>query len=82
MYMAVNRLDADQFANLAFVMNFGITAEIKILFSTFISQGGSYEQACEDVFAPTEDLMLLKLHNYFNWADKKLHTAFFIDNKD
>ena len=26
--------------------------------------------------------MLLKLHNYFNWADKKLHTAFFIDNKD
>lgn len=27
-------------------------------------------------------MMLLKLHNYFNWADKKLHTAFFIDNKD
>ena len=26
--------------------------------------------------------MLLKLHNYFNWADKKLHTAFFIENKD
>lgn len=26
--------------------------------------------------------MLLKLHNYFNWADKKLHTAFFIENKE
>jgi hypothetical protein len=26
--------------------------------------------------------MLLKLHNYFNWADKKMHTKFFIENKD
>jgi hypothetical protein len=25
---------------------------------------------------------LLKLHKYLNWADKKLHTVFFIDNKD
>ena len=82
MYMAINRLDANQFANLAFVMNFGITAEIKVLFTNFIASGGSYDQARLDVFEPTEDLMLLKLHNYFNWADKKMHTAFFIDNKD
>jgi len=34
------------------------------------------------LFAPTEKMVLLKLHNYFNWADKKLHTAFFIENKD
>lgn len=82
MYYAVSRLDADKFANLDFVMNFGITAEYKVLFCTFISQGGSYEQAKTDVFEPTPTLMLLKLHNYFNWADKKLHTAFFIENKD
>ena len=36
----------------------------------------------DGVFEPTDTMMLLKLHNYFNWADKKLHTAFFIDNKD
>ena len=27
-------------------------------------------------------LMLLKLHRYLNWADKKLHSVFFLENKD
>ena len=26
--------------------------------------------------------MLLKLHKYFFWADKKLHSVFFIEDKD
>lgn len=26
--------------------------------------------------------MLLKLHKYLDWADKKLHSVFFIENKD
>lgn len=25
---------------------------------------------------------MLKLHKYFFWADKKLHSVFFIENKD
>ena len=82
MYYAVSKLDADRFCRLEFTMNFGISPEVKVLFSTFIENGGTYAQACEGVFEPTDTLMLLKLHNYFNWADKKLHTAFFIDNKD
>jgi len=43
MYYAVNKLDADKFANLDFVMNFGVLAETKVLFSEFIRNGGSYE---------------------------------------
>ena len=82
MYYAVSKLDADRFANLDFVMNFGITSEFKVLFSNFIANGGTFTQAKENIFQPTPTLMLLKLHNYFNWADKKLHTAFFIENKD
>ena len=82
MYFAVSKLDADRFANLVFVMNFGISSVYMVLFTSFIENGGSYEQAKENVFSPTPVLMLLKLHNYFNWADKKLHTAFFIENKD
>ena len=35
-----------------------------------------------DLFDNTPTLMLLKLHKYFNWADKKMHTVFFIENKD
>ena len=29
-----------------------------------------------------DSLVLLKLHKYFFWADKKLHAVFFIDDKD
>ena len=25
---------------------------------------------------------MLKLYKYFNWADKKLHSVFYIENKD
>ena len=82
MYYAVSKLDADRFAILDFTMNFGITSEYKNLFTNFIENGGNYDEAKEHVFEPTPTLMLLKLHNYFNWADKKLHTAFFIENKD
>lgn len=67
---------------LDFAMNFGISMEAKKLFVSFLEEGGSFAQAKSSVFEPTETLMLLKLHRYFNWADKKLHTAFFIENKD
>ena len=50
MYYAVSKLDADRFANLDFVMNFGITSEIKVLFSNFIANGGPYAKAKENVF--------------------------------
>ena len=29
-----------------------------------------------------EPLVLLKLHKYFFWADRKLHSVFFIEDKD
>lgn len=50
MYYAVSKLDADRFANLDFVMNFGITSEIKVLFSNFIAHGGTYAKAKENIF--------------------------------
>ena len=82
MYYAVSKLDAMKYVELDFMMNFGITAETKVLFKTFIKEGGSYEHAAKNIFARTDKMSLLKLHNYFNWADKKLHTAFYIENKD
>ena len=27
-------------------------------------------------------IMMLKLHKYLNWADKKLHSVFFLEDKD
>lgn len=33
-------------------------------------------------FESLEPMVLLKLHKYFFWADKKLHSVFFIEDKD
>jgi len=44
--------------------------------------GGNYEWACQNLFAPVSTLQLMKMHKYLHWADKKLHSVFFIENKD
>ena len=82
MYFAVARLDAEKFTKLDFTLNFGITPEVKSQYVEAIENGGDYDEVKREVFDQTPTIMLLKLHKYFNWADKKLHTAFFIDNKD
>lgn len=82
MYYAISKLEADKFANLDFTLNFGITPDVKNLFVDWLVNGGNYEESRDAVFKATDTLMLLKLHRYFDWADKKLHTVFFIENKD
>ena len=82
MYYAISKLDADKFSNLDFTLNFGITPDVKNLFVDWLANGGTFEETRDVVFKATDTLMLLKLHRYFDWADKKLHTVFFIENKD
>ena len=82
MYVVISRLDADKFAALDFTLNFGITQEIRTLFIDWLFNGGNYEETRDQIFKQTDTLQLLKLHKYFDWADKKLHTAFYIENKD
>jgi len=50
MYYAVSKLDADRFASLDFVMNFGISSEFKILFKEFLENGGTYTEAKDTLF--------------------------------
>ena len=82
MYYAINRLDAEKFCSLDFTLNFGITPDIKVQYVETIQNGGDYAQVSSELFENTPTLQLFKLHKYFNWADKKLHTVFFIENKD
>jgi hypothetical protein len=81
MYMAVNRLDAEQFARLDFTQNFGIDSEVRAKFIEAMKNGGGYDSNVK-LFKSVDTLMLLKLHKYLNWADKKLHTVLFAENKD
>ena len=81
MYFCLNRLDAGQFIKLNYVTNFGISPEIKTSFMGILDskagRTGFYKY-----FDSLDTLVLLKIHKYFFWADKKLHSVFFIDNKD
>ena len=55
--------------------------EIKAKMSQFISVGANKKTVCS-YLETLEDMVLLKLHKYFFWADKKLHQVFFIEDKD
>ena len=50
MYYALNRLDAEKFANLEFAVNFGIQTEVKRSFLSALHNGGAYESVCKEVF--------------------------------
>jgi len=47
-----------------------------------LQNGGDFKECKETVFTQVPTMMLLKIHKYLNWADKKLHSVFFIENKD
>ena len=43
--------------------------------------GGGYEE-CTKTFDGIPFYELLKIYKYFSWAEKKLHSVFYIENKD
>ena len=82
MYFVMNRLNAEGFCKLDFAVNFGIPTEVKTEFCDITSSGRMNQKTVFKFFDSLEDMVLLKLHKYLFWADKKLHHVFFIDNKD
>lgn len=38
--------------------------------------------AIEKALVKLDPMVLLKLHKYFFWADKKLHSVFYVEDKD
>lgn len=81
MYMAINRLDAEQFAALSYTQNFGIDTEVRQQFTDMMKYGGDYND-CLKLFKSVDTLQMLKLHKYLNWADKKLHSHLFAELKE
>ena len=67
MYYAINRLEATNFVNLDFTLNFGISTEVRADFQEMFKVGGTYEDAAS-YFATVPVTMLLKLYRYFYWA--------------
>jgi len=47
-----------------------------------MEQGGDYEDVKNEAFNVIPFSTLLRICKYLNWADKKLHSVFYIENKD
>lgn len=81
MYFVIAKLDAPRLAKLEMVMNFGIQVDVRGIMLELMEYGGTYED-CSKVFYQIPFFQLLKIYKYLNWADKKLHSVFYIENKD
>lgn len=81
MYFVMSRLDAVKYCKLDFIVNFGVSPAIKTAMIEMIQSGGNRE-SIHKYLRTLEPIDLLKLHKYFFWADKKLHSVFFIEDKD
>ena len=81
MYFVVSRLDAEKYCKLNFIVNFGVPQGVKIRITEFLESGG-YEKSIVRYLETLDTMVLLKIHKYFFWADKKLHSVFFVEDKD
>lgn len=72
MYFIISRLDEQRLARMEFLVNFGVGLEYIRQMADIMEKGGVYEEV-KDVFRDMPFLILLKIHKYFFWADKKLH---------
>ena len=81
MYFVMNRLDAPKMVQLDFIVNFGVPSDVKTEITGIMVHGGG-KTSIHSYLDTLEDMVLLKLHKYFFWADKKLHSAFFMEGKD
>ena len=81
MYFVMARLDAAKFCKLDFIVNFGVPPDVKSTISALLDSATSND-AITRYLETLEPLVYLKLHKYFFWADKKLHSVFYIEDKD
>lgn len=81
MYFVMARLDAAKFCKLDFIVNFGVPPEVKSSMTNLLESSTS-TSAITRYLDTLDPLVYLKLHKYFYWADKKLHSVFYIEDKD
>ncbi len=81
MFFVISKLDETKLARMDFLVNFGVSLETIHEFADLLEYGDDFTHA-KDTFDHTDFTKLLKVYKYFSWADKKLHSVFYIENKD
>lgn len=68
-------------SKLDLIANFGVPMQVKTdVVAAFESPVGTQELV--RIFKGLEDLNLLKIHKYLFWADKKLHSVFYQEDRE
>lgn len=80
MYVVMSRLDVYRFCKVDFIINFGVPPDVKTSLEQHIQS--STQSQIYAFFDKMEPMVLLKIHKYFFWANKKLKSVFFIEDKD
>jgi hypothetical protein len=81
MYFVIARLDENKLVKLDFLVNFGVSLDVIHLLLDVLESGGDFS-AVEQTFELVQFQPLLKVYRYLAWADRKLHSVFYIENKD
>jgi hypothetical protein len=81
MYFVIAKLDEVKLARLDFLVNFGVSLTDIHKILELMEHGGDYENVAF-TFDMIDFTHILKIYKYFSWADKKLHSVFYIENKD
>ena len=81
MHSIVSHLDSTRLSKLDLIANFGVSMQAKTdLVNVFSSSGGGSELV--KIFEGLDHMTLLKLHKYLFWADKKLHSVFYSEDRE
>lgn len=81
MYSIVLHLDPARLSKLDLIPNFGVPMQVKTdIVNAFNSSGG--EQELLKIYKPLDSITLLKIHKYLFWADKKLHSVMYQEDRD
>lgn len=82
MYFVISKLEEAAFCRMQFLVNFGVSLDSIRLLQTNLDEGGNYDDVKEHCFKHIPFLQILMCFRYFTWADKKLNSYFYIENKD
>lgn len=81
MHSIISHLDTNRLSKLDLIANFGVPMQVKTdMIAAFSSRSGSHDMI--KILEGLENQNLLKIHKYLFWADKKLHSVFYQEDKE
>lgn len=82
MHAVILHLDVNRLSKLELLANFGVPMTVKSDFAKVFESSKGASTELNKLFKGLDDLTLLKVHKYLFWADKKLHSVFYSEDRE